>query len=341
MATLQPDRVFVNSTDDPTESTNPSFNRFTVSMNPGIMGTETCMPLRATIPNVALQIPDYALVFWYWNLPTATTTPSISYLKNVRLVPSLTSISGTYVANQYFNSPADLVNQLNLAAGINGDVSGNNPYWTAGDITFSFDFGSQRIYWNGNTAGRYYAAVGWADPIFAASSPQNNVVYKLANASGGQYTLQPYVAGQSLNLRLGFAMSGACLNNGVGTGTNIRYANLGNLALVAPFAVYSDTYPNLVYSNNVYVYADFILGSTQGSNQKRNLLMCVPVNCPPLGVIQWSAPPLFNFLTKVQSQLDTMTFELLDDNNQPFNLPDSANINIEIGLRYKDTMRKY
>jgi len=110
------------------------------------------------------------LVFGYYALPTATTTPSITYFKTVRLYPSYyqapAALGTAYTKNRYFSDPADFVNQLNTAAAVGGDNVTYNPYWAAGDVTFAYNATTKQITMTGNTAATYYAPVGWNDPIW-------------------------------------------------------------------------------------------------------------------------------------------------------------------------------
>lgn len=297
------------------------------------------MMLRASIPNAQINIPDYALVFFYYNLPTATTTPDLLYLKAVRLYPSYyqpPSAFTAYTKNRFFTDPADFVTQLNLAAGTGGDNVTYNPYWTANDITFSYNSTTKQITFTGNTAGRFYAPAGWNDPnvytVIATQGIQMPTTANIANTVS-----QPVLEDYTLNLRVGYAMSGQAqaIPGNAGANTNVLYADLTNTAYANGTAVPADSYPNLVYSQCVYLYSNIVAGVSLGSGGQHNLLAVVPVNAPPLGVIQYTALTV-NMMSKIVDTIYEIAVDMRDDANQPFILPDSAQVNIELAFVYTE-----
>lgn len=333
-----PERVFLNSSDDPRTTNNQGFNVFTCTYDTPILGAKKTMMLRASIPNAQINIPNYMLQFWYWSLPSATTVPTIANLRCVRLYPSdyqaPAALGTAYTLNRFFSDPADFVTQLNTAAAAGGDNVTYNPYWVAGDITFAYNATTKRITFTGNTAGRFYAPVGWNDPIIATGAA--NIT--MPNFNGVGTTPQPaYGAGWTLNLRVGYAMSGNSFGSqyNLGTNTNVRYADLTNTAYANGTAVPVDSYPNLVYSQCVYLYSNIVAGVSLGSNNQHNLLAVIPVNAPQLGVIQYSALTV-NMLSKMVDTIYEISVEMRDDANQPFVLPDSAQVNLELAFVYTD-----
>lgn len=332
-----PERVFLNSSDDPRTTSNQGFNIFTCTYDTPILGAKKTMMLRASIPNAVVNIPNYMLVFWYYNVASATATPTIANLKAVRLYPSdyqaPAALGTAFTKNRYFSDPADFVTQLNTAAAAGGDNVTYNPYWTAGDITFSYNATTKQITFTGNTAGRFYAPVGWNDPIISTGA--GNIT--MPNYNGVGTTVQPqYGPGWTMNLRVGYAMSGNSFGQqyNAGTGGNPLLADVTNTAYANAVAVPADSFPNLVYSQCVYLYSNIVAGVSLGSNGQHNLLAVIPVNAPTLGVIQYTALTV-NMLSKMTDTIYEITVEMRDDANQPFILPDNAQVNIELAFVYE------
>lgn len=331
-----PERVFLNSSDDPRTTGNQGFNVFTCTYDTPILGAMKTMMLRASIPNAQVNIPDYMLEFWYYNLPTATTAPAIAYLKCVRLYPSYyqapAALGTAYTKNRFISDPADFVTLLNQAAAAGGDNVTYNPYWTAGDITFSYNATTKQITFTGNTAGRYYAPAGWDDPIIVTGA--SNIL--MPNFNGTGTTVQPSVTNWTMNLRVGYAMSGNTFGTPVNAATapNLLYADLTNSAYANGTAVPADSFPNLVYSQCVYLYSNIVAGVSLGSGGQHNLLAVVPSNAPQLGVIQYTALTV-NMLSKLTDTIYQITIEMRDDANQPFILPDNGQVNIELAMVYE------
>ena len=334
-----PERVFMNSSDDPRNSNQVAFSVFSSTFDTPILGAKKVMMLRASIPNAVINIPDYALVFWYYNLPTSTTAPSSATLKAVRLYPSYyqapVALGTTYTKNRYFSDPADFVTQLNTAAAAGGDNVTYNPFWTAGDITFAYNATTRQITFTGNTAGRYYCPAGWNDPNVAAA--QQGLTITTPNFNGLGTTPQPYLDQYTLNLRVGYAMSGQVNGPNVNLSLlspNTLYADITNTAYANAVAVPADTFPNLVYSQCIYLYSNITAGVSLGSGKQHNLLGVIPVNAPPLGVAQYTALTP-NMMSKVVDTIYEISVEMRDDANQPFALPDSAQVNIELAFVYE------
>ncbi len=334
-----PERVFLNSSDDGRNTTDFGFSQFTCTYDTPILGAKKTMMLRATIPNAQINIPDYQLVFWYYNLPTATTAPSAATLKAVRLYPSNyvapAALGTTFTKNRYFSDPADFVTQLNTAAAAGGDNITYNPFWQSGDITFAYNATTKQITFTGNTAGRFYAPAGWNDPVVNAAVVGRTIVMPSTANIAITYP-QPLVQGFTLNLRVGYAMSGTSFGPQVLQVNQIpQYADLTHVAFANGTAVVVDSFPNLVYSQCVYLYSNIVAGVSLGSGTgQHNLLAVVPVNAPPLGVIQYTALTV-NMMTKLVDTIYQITVEMRDDANQAFTLPDSAQVNLELAMVYE------
>lgn len=337
-----PERVFLNSSDDNRNTTNYGFSEFTCTYDTPILGAKKTMMLRATIPNAQVNIPDYQLVFWYYSLPTATTTPSDATLRAVRLYPSTyvpPSAFTAYTKNRYFSDPADFVTQLNLAAGAGGDSATYNAYWISGDVTFAYNATTKQITFTGNSAGRYYAPAGWNDPVVNAAIANNPTLKTIVNPSTANIAVtyaQPQVTNWTLNLRVGYAMSGTSYGPQLLQVNQIpQYADLTHVAYANGTAVVVDSFPNLVYSQCVYLYSNIVAGVSLGSgNNQHNLLAVVPSNAPQLGVIQYTALTV-NMMSKLVDTIYEITVVMRDDANQPFVLPDNAQVNLELAMVYE------
>ena len=333
-----PERVFLNSSDDKRNTTQLGFSQFTCTYDTPILGAKKTMMLRATIPNAQLNIPDYQLMFFFWSLPTATTIPSVTNLRCVRLYPSYYQPPAAFTAytkNRFFSDPADFVSVLNTAASVGGDAILYNPYWSSGEVTFAYNATTRQITMTGNTAGRFYAPVGWNDPILNAVLA-TKVIVNPSTANIAVTYPQPYAINWTLNLRVGYAMSGTSFGPQLLQVNQITaYADITHVAYANGTAVPVDSFPNLVYTQCVYLYSNIIAGVSLGSGGQHNILSVVPVNAPPLGVIQYSALTV-NMMSKLVDTIYEITVEMKDDADQLFTLPDNAQVNLELAFVYAD-----
>jgi len=330
----QPERVFLNSSDDGSNTNTFGYTTFRSTFDTPILGAKRTQLLRATIPNALPNIPDWNLQFWYYNFNSINgLVPSAATLHCVHLYPSTyVPPSGftSYTANRNISSPSDLVTLLNAAASSGGDSATYNPTWLVGDVSFAYNSTTNKITMTGLTANSTYAIAGWNDPFVRAAQAAGTIT--LYNAGSGT-TIQPNVQGYTLNLRVGYAMSGQTINN-QGTSTfNPLFANLTNQSFAQNVAIPSDSYPNLVYTQCFYMYANIVAGSSLGSGGQHNLLTVMPNNAAPLAVASYVAATI-NWLTKVPDNIHEIEIYLRDDANQPLNLPDNAQVNLELGFWY-------
>lgn len=333
----QPSRAFVNSNDDITNVNSVGFNSWRIALQTPILNSTKVQLLRTTIPNVAVNIPDYMLTFWYYRLPSATTQPTDLYLRCIRLYPSnYVPPSGftAYTKNRLVSDPADLCTLLNAASTTAGESSTYNSYFATGDVSFAYNSTTKQITMTGLTGTNYYAIAGYNDPIvqtaMSGGGAQGTVTM---NPFNGTAILQPYVLGYTMNLRLGYSMSGIAISNLNSGGGNPKYANLTNTTFVTNSGIPPDGYPNLVYTGSVYLYSDIVAGSSIGSGAQHDLLAVIPNNTAPLGVIQYVAATL-TWLTKVPDTVYEINIRMFDDANQPFVLGDNAVVNVELGIGY-------
>ena len=341
----QPERVFCTSSDDTQVPDFAGFNSFGINFDTPILDAKRCQLLRCTIPNALVNIPNYQLTFWY-HTGASGFTPSDTTLRCVRLYPqNWVGASTTWTANRLVSGGADFVTLLNLAAAAGGDVITANPYWSAGDVTFTWNPTTSQITFTGTASGQYYAPAGYSDPFVIAAMKGLGAAVQGGKTGGvymtnpsGTYTLQPYAIGWTLNLRVGYALSGLCqgqANWPAQANSSFAYASATNLAYVYNTAVPADSFPNLVYSSCVYLYANFIAGSSLGSGKQHNLLAVIPVNSGQLGVTQYVAATL-TWLCKVPDTIYNVTTEMRDDANQPYVLSDSAIVNYELAFHYRE-----
>lgn len=338
---LQPDLIEVNSYNDP----NTPFltNGFVNDMNTAVINPKRLTLIKATIPVSTVQLPDYGLVFWYYRLDSATQVPTTNNLKTVRLFPRIYvapgSLAYTPTLNRFFTGPADLVAQLNVAAATSGDDGTRNPYWTAGDVVFTWNATTQQITFRGTNASYYYSPVGNLDPNIAAGLAVNQIT--MANAVGSGTTNQPQVAGITLNHRLGYCFSGQTLNN-QGTPGLPAYACLTNRPIqggssATTNAVPVDNFPNLIYTGNIYMYTSVVMNSGNAGNNaaNKNLLAVIPASdVPNFGFIQFQPNNNAVYATKLPETINRIDIQLMDDANQPYLIGDNAYISVLLGINY-------
>lgn len=334
----QPERLLVRSDDDTTNASQTGFSQFQVNLPTPVLDAKRCQIIRTTIPLVQLQIPDYQAVFWYYSLPAANTVPNATHLRAVRLFPSYyqapAGLAYTPTRNRYITDPNDFVNLLNVAAAAGGDAVANNPYWVAGDITFAYNATAKQITITGNTAGRFYTPAGWNDPLVLAAIAGGTINCPQYNNAATTFR-QPLLAQYTLNLRVGYAMSGQSPGRQSFAGAPNVYANIVNVAFPNGTAVPSDSFPDLVYTNSISLYASFITGSSLTSNNRHNLLAVVPVQTVSLSINNYVAATS-NLLTKLSQTINNVVIEMRDSADQPYILPDNAQVDLEVSFSYQD-----
>jgi hypothetical protein len=381
----QPERLLIRSDDDTTSGNQQGFYQFQVNLPTPVLDAKRCQIIRVTIPNAQLQIPDYMGVFYYYSLPTATTTPTFTHLRMVRLFPSYyqapAGLAFTPTKNRFISDPNDFVALLNTAAGAGGDSAVYNPGWVSGDVTFAYNATTKQITITGNTANRFYTPAGYNDPLVIAQMSSQTGSAWVANRAypagsyaqngGNRYitftgsagtavfntdgawtqlyqpitmprydnvaftTPQPQLPQYTLNLRVGYAMSGQCKGiQSFGSGPN-QYANVVNVAFPNGTAVPVDSYPDLVYTQTVALYVSFLTSSSLTSNNRHNLLAVVPIQTLSLGINNYVAATS-NLLTKLSQTINNVTIEMRDSADQPYILPDNAQVDLEVSFSYQD-----
>jgi hypothetical protein len=334
----QPDRVFINSSDDTTIATsstgNPqalgTYNSFQANYITPILGVKRVQLLRATIPNapVNISIPPYALVFWYYKSASAFVAPNLNDLHCVRILPqnSVSQLTAYGVPSmRYLASPLDLVSLLNASAA-SADPVLANPYFIRNDVSFSFSSTTNQISMVGAQSGFYYAPVGYNDPIWQTAQAGNTLkIWGPTFTLDGVFTTYPMIPGYNLNVRCGYSLPG-----GIGTIATLTGKNYNYNTPIVP-----NSFPNIVYTQCIYLYANIIPGTSLGSGGQHNLLAVVPNNTATLGVIQYTVL-MSNWLMKVASEIYEIKIDMYDDANYPFLLPDGAQVNLELAFYYRD-----
>jgi len=408
-----PDRLSLDAYADTERNSNAVYSSFNNTLGVAILNAKQLHLLRATIPNVKLQIPDYQLVLFYYNLPDATTVPNSTHLKAVRLYPSdYVPPSGftTYTKNTYFTDPSTLATQLTTAGAASGDSATYNKLWSSGDVAFTYSTTTKQLTFTGAGSGRYYANAGFADPnvlavinntatttvtsatgdgttgtylvpsttgiyvgstvvitgavtggyngTFTVTAVTGNTSFAVANTTptgsafvNGSVTvtpnvmltynfdattsLQPMLAGRTMNQRVGYALSGVSIPPySFGAQVSNTIANLTGKAKLAAAVVPVDSYPCLVYTQNIYLYSNVIGNQGLANYGRKNLVAVIMVDVPQFGVIQFIASYDGGESHPIPDEIYAMGIEMRDDNNQPYTLPLSANVNVEFAVDY-------
>ena len=259
--------------------------------------------------------------------------------------------------NRTYEDYDDLVNALNFIMGQFQQC--NNSQF---DIGFSYDATLNKIIMELNPAtldsGFYYLPLGYEDPNIEKFYNEE-LIY---GPAGELIALrqQAFLPGLTLNLRLGFTWNGVFTNP---FSMSDPWSNLTFQSALywylrrkdpgyypAPLVpdwqqdiITFNSYPDLVNTSCVRIYADFALASTQdslGSSSTLNtvtpdgLLSLVPVNANNLGVAFYQNN-FNNPLTKIPDNISEIGITMLNDQGQPYYLPNSATVLLELAIEYK------
>ena len=357
----QPDKISLNSNDGNDTGPNPfQYNSFKVRFVKPLLNVKSVELIRASFPTPLPTISDQECIFWYYRYANASvpTTPAdlsstnlyFVRLQNSWIPPELVGTQFAY--NKTFTDYYDLVTELNIATtneplstqGLLGTLN-----WSSGDITFSYDNRMNKIVMTGNNTAYTYLPMGGltADTLTAtglmiaatAGLYQNVLRYNLGQYLGRYQGVQGAgfaVAGityGTLNSRLGFDY---IINNILDTTTfqNLwRPSQSGSPIVVSTRSAIAQSYACLVNSACVYVYVDFVQGSSQDSQGNGGLLGVVPLNASNNSVGYYDKV-MSNDLLKIPSQLQEITVFFKDERLNNFLLPRSAIANLELGFTY-------
>jgi hypothetical protein len=270
----------------------------------------------------------------------------------------------TYGWNRTFNSYQDLASELakSCLRDLLEDSSAGNPYFIPGDISITYNEQLNRFQFRGNNVtvgyGYRYLAAGYDDPnVWQAADNLEDLTLQNDYPAILGIPGQPYYIGKTLNTRLGFTWNGIYNPSFFPipfsyTSTNISIRNtlynrlrpvplydpspppplLGSSPYLTPTFT-ANTYADLVYTNTISLYADFVAGATYDSVKNTQLLACVPMNASNLGVTFYNTT-LYCPLTKISDQIYEIEIRMLTDTGQPYSIPNSAIVSLELALTY-------
>ena len=293
----------------------------------------------ASQPNFADR-PDENPQFWNFMGPDGSRPNyydiRFEYLQNVFLSPSFAQPEDNVVAdnllyNRTFQDYNDLAQSLNYCAA-NGNAS------IPGDVSFLYNATLNKIIFIPNdTATYFYFIPGYEDP---------NVIDFIETTVIPVLGQEVALRGYTLNLRCGYTWNGVFpdptsvpdlyTNN---TFANNLYYFLRPKDPAVGFPAYTqnvitaNSYGDLVNTSCVKVYADLIFGSTQDSEGNGGLLSIVPVNASNLGV-GFYQNNFNNPLEKIPKNITEIGIRLVNDQGQPYLLPNSATVLLELAVEY-------
>lgn len=275
-----------------------------------------------------------------------TDPPALQY---VRLLPSnlppeefAANQNPEQFINRSYDSYEDLLTSLNRCAAT--AVTASIP----GDVTFQYNVALKKFQFvPQDTETYYYMIAGFEDPLVSAYLTQ--VIAK-------QVPYVDWVAGYTLNLRLGFTWNGIFPNPYIQNPYaysqgqwRSSFANIVRpylrpidpyLTAVPPAIsawkqdlITANSYGDLVNTNCIRIYTDVTLGSTEDSDLQGGLLSLVPVNTTNLGVAFYQNN-FNNPLTKIPRILPEISIRLVNDQGLPYYLPNSATVLLELAMEY-------
>lgn len=338
MTSTSPSRIECDSSADPNirQGGNSGwFSRFSNALTVAPpMGVKGLQLNKMSFVNPLLQLNDAChLMFFYYRSSTAATAVQSGNLRCVRLHPSwFVPATGftNFVKNRYFNTVAELVQALNVAASTGGDNVLWNSLWQANDVTFSYDATTRKLSFQGNTAGQFYTPAAADDPNVIAAIQTNPCSLN----AWGAVIVQQSIAGQSMNARLGFAQAFANRGSNAGTPFLFGAAWSGGYPVANAVQMEADAYPMLFASQNINVYCAQVTGSGTDARGRRNLLATVPVLQPSLAVCTYDATGLRNPALQCGSHLDRLDFWFTDDFGNELRFPPNFAVQLEINILY-------
>ena len=311
--------------------------------------TLTGQPCNVDRPNYYDLIPE--------NIEYVYLTPTYFYPPDtVSLLPN-----SQQFFNRTFQNYADLVAALNYCASQNpGNCS------IPGDVSFQYNPVLNKIVMIPNpaeiTAGYYYLPCGYEDPNIATFMSSQALINFLGIGATTARSFE-FHPGYTLNSRLGYTWNGLFQNPFSLSDAFSDLAFQGSLYYYlrrkdpeflpgpppAPYlpgwgnnSITFNSYCDLVNTSCVRIYTDFTFGSTQDSLGSLNtesqpvlqgLLSIVPVNASNLGV-GFYQNNFSNPLTKIPQNITEIGITLLNDQGQPYLLPNSATVLLELAVDY-------
>jgi hypothetical protein len=342
---FQPDRVSISSRQSPSyviaknDQDSETFSQFTVSLEKPLLQVKALQLHRATIPSPQTSIPNTELIFFYYRIPKSGANPDYTQITaaNIRMIRFLPDyvLAGAktalnaYAYNTLFQDYQSVLPSLAKAVANDPITFAPSPtsYFIANDIVFDFNEEYQRFTWRGTNASFFYGATGPDDPNLATFVATLNT----ASATVSPTIVAPYI-NRTLNQRLGFTWNGNSPPLG-SAGFNDFWSYRVRDGADADTIFIGNTYANLLYTGNIYLYSSIVGGSSQDTNSEAQLLAVIPNHTGQLSV-QFVESTLDCFLTKTAQNISQITIIMKTDTGQPLLLPNNALVNIEIGLKY-------
>jgi hypothetical protein len=216
--------------------------------------------------------------------------------------------------NQPFANYTDLTAWLNDMIAANVVLLGDA---TLADLTFVYDAVQAKIYIQtpAPQAGFAYQIALPGDPnMVAAINTYKTTILPGGNGDlNGQYSLASRV-GFVYPVMIPTLLAGVCVAGG------------GEL--------WPNSSPNLVFTQTVNLRSSIAQGSSVSSNNDHDLLAVVGISAPPLGVTLYQAKTEAH-LRRIAAAVYQIDIQMTDDNDEPFYLPDSANVNVELQFFYR------
>ena len=217
--------------------------------------------------------------------------------------------------NRTFTSYADLLQEVNRAAGYNATGHG---------------LGRDELYFEFNEQFNKFVVYPQVEGAFYYFFPAfSDTVYQQANIN---FPL-------NLNLRLGFTQQVDIPTISSNPWTSGAFGNLDTAIFghtggegVGEWLM-ADSYANLNYTNRCNIFADFCRTSSFDTYTGGELLASVPMNAGNLGITLYQAK-FPNRLDNVPPEIYDMFFYFETDNKIPYLFPKSATISLELALEY-------
>lgn len=352
MNATRPSTIMLDAFSDPNlqvGNVNGTYSRFRVRLSQPVLNAKSIQLRHTSFVNSLLQLNDNSqLMFWfYFGNGSINNIRQEANLKCIRLHPSdfVPANSFTqFVKNRYFNSVVELCGALTQASQTGGDNVIFNPYWFPDIVSFVYDPLARKINIvpTGNT-NSYIAPASADDPfvISAMTSLTTGIrMNSYANVNPGQYASaqpQPFVSGITMNARLGFAMGFNTRGRYWTANSQIGCASLTGVPQSTDFLgkIEGDTFPILLASQNINMYADILNGSgVDAKTIRRNLLATIPIQVAPLNVNVFQGDIGVPALLGIPQELQTIEIVLLDDFGNPFPQPPNFNMQLTIAVEY-------
>jgi hypothetical protein len=339
-AVNQPDLVSLSSNDDaaPANFAPPLnwvearvgfFDKFRIDLETPILSAKSSLLTVAAIPSTALNIPDYQMAFGFYKVPIVGSQPEAGGFSNpayFHYMIGTSSISpdaqatGPPYASSIKNQP--FANYTAFTAWLN-ELRLFNAVFLADlaltDISFYYDSSQQKIYIE---IGTPLIGPNYAYQLALPNDP--NMVAAVANYKanilpGGAPEVN---ARYSLATRVGFAYNA------------MVPTFLGGICVSSGGQLWPNASPNLVYSNTMNLRSSIVQGSSVSSNNDHDVLAVVPLTAPPLGITLYQNKTGYP-QRRTANSIYQIDIQMTDDNDEPYYLPDSCNVVLEMYFLYQ------